>query len=81
MQNVEIAMERPTLDDLPANAAMAAGCIIRGYQLGDEVSWTRIQAKADRYNAITSALFAREFGAIARHLAARVLFAVVPTGS
>lgn len=70
-------MERPTLDQLPW-CANKPPCTLRAYQPGDDVSWTRIQADADRYNTITSALFYREFGSNSFEHARRILFAVSP---
>jgi GNAT superfamily N-acetyltransferase len=78
MLNVEVIMERVTLDNLPSHTDTAS-CIIREYEFGDEVTWTQIQSEADRHNTITSTLFAREFGDVVGQLADRILFAVVPT--
>lgn len=78
MQHIEVVMERTTLDNLPQSTEVA-GCVIRGYQSGDEFTWTQIQTEADRHSTITSALFATEFGVDVRQLSDRILFAVVPT--
>ena len=76
-QNVELTMERLTLDNLPL-CVNDEFCAVREYQPGDEVSWTRIQAAADRHNTITSTLFTREFGHDSREHTRRILFAVTP---
>jgi len=77
MLNIEVIMERATLDNLPSSTDTAS-CLIRGYQSGDEAAWTHIQAEADQHNTITSSLFAREFGDHLGQFANRILFAVIP---
>jgi GNAT superfamily N-acetyltransferase len=73
-RNVEVAMERPTLRDLPS-VPTPRGFSIRGYRPGDEAAWTEIQTAADRFNHITPELFGNVFGSDVHVLHQRVLFA------
>ena len=75
MHAIEVIMERPTLDQLP-RCANEPSCTLRAYQPGDDALWARIQSEADRYNTITSSLFAHEFGSDASEHSRRILFAV-----
>lgn len=77
MRDIEVTMERLTLDDLP-RCETSSVFTIREYQPGDEVSWTYIQTDADRYNSIKSTLFAHEFGSDQSEHKRRILFAVTP---
>jgi GNAT superfamily N-acetyltransferase len=79
MQDVELEMERLTLDALPPHASGSASTI-RGCQSGDEIAWRRIQTEADRYNTITSSLFTDQFDTNTSEHSRRILFAVSPNG-
>jgi GNAT superfamily N-acetyltransferase len=79
MQDVELVMERLTLDDLSPHGSGSA-ITIRGCQSGDEIAWRRIQTEADHYNTITTSLFAHQFGTNLSEHSSRILFAVSPNG-
>lgn len=61
-RNVRVVMVREDLDSIP-EFPLPTGYSVRWYQPGDEQHWLDIHRAADKYNAITPDLFAREFGA------------------
>jgi GNAT superfamily N-acetyltransferase len=60
-QNIPVTMVRPNLDGIPV-AALPAGYAVTWYAAGDERHWIEIHRRADRYNSISLARFARAFG-------------------
>jgi GNAT superfamily N-acetyltransferase len=79
-RNAPVTMVRPDLDGLPRHD-LPSGCSLRRYAPGDERDWVRINAAADRYNAITMELFRREFGYDPELLGRRVFFLAAAGGS
>ena len=74
-----IYMVRPTLDDLP-EAPLPAPFTLRDYRPGDEATWVRIHELADRYNAITPALYREQFGTDEGELCKRQLYLCADSG-
>lgn len=72
-RNLTVTMRRETLACLPSYP-VPAGHRIRAYQPGDEEAWVRLQMEADRFNAITPALYRQEFGGDVATLADRQFF-------
>ena len=54
-------VNHPNLDDIP-QYDLPEGYSFHWYEPGDEAAWTAIHLVADRYNDITPALFASQFG-------------------
>lgn len=61
IENINVSMVRPTLDDLP-QFALPAPYSLRWYQPGDERHWVDIHVAADPYHTFTAETFVREFG-------------------
>ena len=70
---VNLRMARAHLDDLPRHP-LPPPWSLRPYRAGDEDLWVRIQQAADRFQPVSSAVFARSFGDDRRALAERMLF-------
>ncbi len=64
-----------------ADYPLPRGLSIRGFAPGDEAVWGRIQAAADHFNAITPALFTRQFGSDPDALPQRQCFLVNEHGA
>jgi len=62
IENLNISMIRPTLENLPT-FAVPAPYMLRWYQPGDENAWFAIHLAADPYITYTDETFAQEFGA------------------
>ena len=63
MEQLRLKMVRESLGGIP-DFALPAPYSFRWYEPGDEAAWVEIQAAADRYNRVTPALFASQFGSM-----------------
>jgi GNAT superfamily N-acetyltransferase len=72
-RNISVHMIRDGLDNIP-NYPLPPGYSTRWYRPGDERLWVDIQARSDRYNEITLALFVKAFGLDPQPLAERQCF-------
>ena len=76
-QNIRVTMVLEDLGQVPDHP-FPPGYSARPYRPGDEQLWRRMQTEADRYNAITPELFARQFGLDPRPLTERQFFLTAP---
>lgn len=60
IENISVAMIRPTLENLPT-FAVPVGYHLRWYQPDDEEAWVAIHVAADPYHQFSRAIFAQEF--------------------
>jgi GNAT superfamily N-acetyltransferase len=72
-RNMPIIMSRDNWDGLP-HFDLPAGYTFRWYQPGDEETWVRVQAAAERLIPITLELYRESFGADPAPLMARQFF-------
>jgi GNAT superfamily N-acetyltransferase len=72
-------MVRPDLGDLPV-VLPPPGFALRLYHSGDDETWKRIHDEAERFHAVSLALFWREFGEAEAELPRRQLFLCDPEG-
>lgn len=79
-RNAPVTMVRPDLAGVP-RFDLPTRYSLRRYAPGDERDWVRINAAADRYNAITFELFRREFGYDSELLGRRLFFLADGDGS
>lgn len=78
-RSLSLRMIRPTLDDIPVHE-VPAGYSIRGYERGDDKSWTAIQRASEPFLPIDDTTFATEFGEDDERLLDRCFFVVTDDG-
>lgn len=80
IQNIEVMMIRPNLENIPTDETTPPGYRIRTYQDGDGAAWVRIHELADKYNKVTDELYQRELGYDIESMRERSFFIETETG-